>query len=166
MALARLLEYAPMRFFPTAASRLLLCGLAVAALGLAASAPARAQDPAYDGSAYQRDYGQADGPGCDRARYDDRDGDEVLIRARPLGRSTTTGAPIRRVTTSRVVDYRDLDIDSPWGARELHWRIVRAAHDACDELDDRYPIGSPDVDGCVSEAVRDAERDVRAYDRW
>ena len=42
-------------------------GLAVAALGLAASAPARAQDPAYDGSAYQRDYGQADGPGCDRA---------------------------------------------------------------------------------------------------
>ena len=152
-------------------SRLPLCSLALAALGLGlAAAPARAQDPAYDGSAYQRDYGVSDGQsydrGDDRARYEDRDGDEIIIRARPLGRSSTTGAPIRRVTASRVVGYSDLDTDSPWGAHELHGRIERAARDACDELDDRYPIGSPDVDGCVSEAVRDAERDVRAYDRW
>ena len=147
--------------------RLPLAGLALAGLGLSlAAAPARAQDPTYDGSAYDRSYQPGYESGYDRASYRDNADDEIIIRARPLGRSSTTGAPIRRVTTSRVVDYRDLDVDSPWGARELHARIEHAARDACEELDDRYPIGEPDVGDCVSEAVRDAEHDVPHGDRW
>jgi UrcA family protein len=142
-------------------TRLSLAGAAFAALGLGlAAAPARAQDPAYDGPAYDRDYQ----PSYDHASYRDADA-EIVVRARPLGRSSTTGAPIERVTTSRLVDYRDLDIDSPWGARELHWRIEHAARDACEELDNRYPIGEPDVRDCTSEAVRNAEHDVGTYDR-
>ena len=156
----------------TTASRLALAGAAFAALGLTlAAAPARAQDPTYDGPAYDRayqpGYDRGDDRGYDRASYRDGDDDEIVIRARPLGRSSTTGAPIERVTTSRVVDYRDLDVDSPWGARELHYRIEHAARDACEELDNRYPIGEPDVGDCVSEAVRNAEHDVpRDRDRW
>jgi UrcA family protein len=149
---------------PTMA-RLPLAGVALVALGLSlAAVPARAQDPTYDGPGYDRTYPSGDERGYDHASYRDGDGDEIIIRARPLGRSSTTGAPIERVTTSRVVDYRDLDIDSPWGARELHYRIEHAARDACEELDDRYPIGEPDVRDCVSEAVRDAEHDVPHYD--
>jgi len=147
-------------FLPNIA-RLPLAGIAFAALGLSlAAAPARAQDPTYDGPAFDHAYPPGYDRGYDRASYRDDADDEIIIRARPLGRSSTTGAPIERVTTSRIVSYRDLDIDSPWGARELHYRIERAAHDACDELDDRYPIGEPNVGDCVSEAVRDAEHDV------
>ena len=153
--------------FPKTAC-LVLAGAAFAAVGLTlAAAPARAQDPAYDGPAYDRTYSSRYDRGYDRASDRDNANDEIIIRARPLGRSYTTGAPIRRVTTSRIVDYRDLDIDSSWGARELHSRIEHAARDACGELDDRYPIGEPDVGDCVSEAVRDAEHDVpRDGDRW
>jgi len=148
------------------ALRLSLTATAAAALGLSVAAlPARAQDPTYDGGAYGRDYNH----GYDRASYRDGD-DEIIVHARPLGRSSTTGAPIERVTASRVVDYRDLDPDSPWGARELHWRIEHAAREACEELDDQYPIGEPDRSDCVSEAIRNAEHDVPGYDpyrdRW
>ena len=154
-----------------ASFRLPLAGVALAGLGLnLAALPARAQDPTYDGGAYQRTYDTRYDRGYDRASYDRDSSDEIIIRARPRGRSSTTGAPIERVTTSRVVDYRDLDVDSPWGARELHQRIHRAAYDACEQLDDQYPIGEPDVDGCVSEAVRNAEHDVPRHDdyrdRW
>ena len=149
-----------MTFSLPAFARLPLAGVALAGLGLAlAAAPARAQDPTYDGPGYQRDYG----PAYDRASYRD-DGDEIVIRARPLGRSSTTGAPIERVSASRLVRYRDLDIDSPSGARELHYRIERAARDACQELDDRYPNAMSDNGDCVGDAVRNAEHDVGSYD--
>ena len=69
-----------------------------------------------------------------------------------------------RVSASRLVRYRDLDIDSPSGARELHYRIERAARDACQELDDRYPNAMSDNGDCVGDAVRNAEHDVGSYD--
>jgi UrcA family protein len=143
--------------------RLPLAGVALAGLGLSLAAlPARAQDPTYDGAAYGRDQGPDQGRDYDRTAYDRRSDDQdiTVYAPRYRGRSSTTGAPIREVRTSRLVSYRDLDIYSDWGARELHWRIERAAHDACSELDDRYPIGDPDVGDCVSEAVRNAEHQL------
>jgi UrcA family protein len=158
------------------AFRLPLAGVALAGLGLSLAAlPARAQDSTYDGGAYSRDYGRDD----DRTAYDqagygrtayNRGGDDEEITVygpRYRGRSSTTGAPIREVRSSRLVSFRDLDIYSDWGARELHLRIERAAHDACSELDDRYPIGEPDVGDCVSEAVRNAEHQLPSdRDGW
>ena len=146
--------------------RLPLAAVALAGLGFSlAASPARAQDSAYDGAAYSRDYGRDYDRTADDRRGDDQD--VTVYAPRYRGRSSTTGAPIREVRTSRLVSYRDLDIYSDWGARELHWRIELAAHDACSELDERYPIGDPDVGDCVSEAVRNAEHQLPSdRDGW
>lgn len=83
---------------------------------------------------------------------------EVIVRApyRRSERDPATGAPIERVSTSRVVNYADLDLTTDWGVRELHFRVVRAAQDACDSLDRHYNVMDAGDHECVSNAVRDA----------
>jgi UrcA family protein len=132
---------------------------AVAALGLAFAAPAPL-------AIAQPDYGQN---GYDQNGYDQNDsytvGDIVVSPPRRAERSPTTGAPIEVVSTSRVVNYRDLDLSTPWGARELRARIERAASAACDELDALYPIAADDNPDCFKTTVRRAlENSPIAYD--
>jgi len=83
---------------------------------------------------------------------------EVIIRApyRRSERDPATGAPIERVSASRVVNYSDLDLTTDWGVHELHYRIVRAAQDACDSIDRHYDVMEPGDRECVANAVRDA----------
>lgn len=116
---------------------------AVAALGLAVAAPAAAQ-PGY--GHYDNDPDTMSGVTVTAPRHQERD--------------TATGAPIEWVSTSRVVRYGDLDLRRPWGVRELHARIARAARSACDALDDAYPITAPDSPPCVRNAIRQAMYDL------
>ncbi|MBS0412063.1 MAG: UrcA family protein [Proteobacteria bacterium] len=108
-------------------------------LGLAAI-PAHAQDTYYDN--------------------DDQSVEGVTVTApREVGRSAI-GAPIEAVSASRVVDYRDLDVGSDWGARELKVRIQRAAASACDQLDRDYPNTVDDGNDCYRDAVRHGLQDA------
>jgi UrcA family protein len=85
----------------------------------------------------------------------------TVYAPRYMDRDAASGAPIERVSTSRVVEYGDLDINTDWGSRILHRRIVRAAREACDQLDTQYPLTSQDSPPCVQTAVRNAMYDVR-----
>jgi UrcA family protein len=126
---------------PTPRYRLALCAAAAAAAaGLTLAAPgAPAQAQAYD-------------------QYDPGPGGDVTVYALPRAeRDPATGAPYERVEASRVVSYADLDLNARWGVRELRARVVRAARDACDELDDSaITINAPDDPPCVATAVRRA----------
>ena len=87
------------------------------------------------------------------------EGITVYAPRRHYGRSAI-GAPIDAVRESRVVYARDLDLSTDWGARTLRRRIEHAAHDACDDLDARYPITVDAPEDCVKGAVRGAMRQV------
>jgi UrcA family protein len=117
-------------------------GLAAGAfsLGLAA-VPAHAQDSYYDNG--------------DSTTVDDL----TVTAPRHVGRSAI-GADIDEVTASRVVDYRDLDVGTDWGAHELKARIQRAAASACDELDRDYPNTVDDGNDCYRDAVRHGLQDA------
>jgi UrcA family protein len=88
-------------------------------------------------------------------------------------RSATTGATIETVRASREVYYRDLDLSTRWGARELKERIKSAARSACDQLDEDYPEGlnyvpaDDDSVSCYTRAVHNGMIDasyVAGYD--
>jgi UrcA family protein len=130
--------------------RLALCAAAAAGLALAAPGlPAHAQD-------YGHDYGNNDGRYDNGPQYVDQDRD-VTVQALPREeRDPATGAPYERVYASRVVSYADLDLNSRWGVRELRARVVSAARDACDALDNGIAINAPDDPPCVSRAVERA----------
>jgi len=100
-----------------------------------------AQDPYYGGGYYPQ-------PAYTTS-------DVVVIAPRTAGRSAI-GAPIERVRASRIVEFRDLDLSTPWGADALRRRIRSAARDACDELDFRYPITVDTGDDCFADAVHNA----------
>jgi len=127
--------------------RLALCAAAAAGLALVAPGlPAQAQDYGHD-YGYGHDDSYRTGPD-----------DDITVTARPHEeRDPATGGYYDRVSTSRVVSYSDLDLNSRWGVHELHARVVSAARDACDELDsDATAINAPDDPPCVSTAVRRA----------
>ena len=124
--------------------RLALCAAAAAGLAFAApTLPAHAQD-------YDHGYGYD--------TYQTGPNDDITVTARPHEeRDPATGGYYDRVSTSRVVSYADLDLNSRWGVHELHARVVSAARDACDELEnDPMLITAPDDPPCVSTAVRRA----------
>lgn len=123
--------------------RLSLCAAAAAGLAIAAPAmPAHAQ-PYYG---YDNGYNG----------YDSGASDDITVYASPWAGRSPTGAPYEVVRASRVVSYADLDLNTRWGADELRARVVRAARDACDELENGIAITAPDDPPCVSRAVRRA----------
>jgi UrcA family protein len=130
-------------------SNLLLSGCAASAtavLGLSFAGHAGAQ-PYYDQPSYERDY--------DGSRVG-----EVIVTPDYRSNRSENGIPTQRVYASRVVHFDDLDLSTSWGVHRLHSRVVRAATDACDELDrlwpqGLYPIDSSDGD-CKARAIRHA----------
>jgi len=137
-------------------SNLLLNGCAAATaavLGLGFVGHATAQ-PYYDRPGYdQRDY-DADAPSVG----------EVTVTPDYRSERTWNGIPTERVYASRVVRFDDLDLSTRWGVHELHARVVRAAADACDQLDREYPMGLLPIDSddgnCKARAVRRAMADA------
>jgi UrcA family protein len=122
-------------------------GLTLAA-GSAAAQSATYGPPYYEPAYYGPDYGSP-------PPY--TTGELVVIAPRTVGRSAI-GAPVQAVREQRVVYADDLDLSTPWGPDTMRARIERAARDACDDLDARYPITVDDGRDCVSAAVRGAMR--------
>ena len=127
---------------------------AAAALGLSFAASAGAQ-PYYDQQGY------------DQPAYDQGDSSrvgELVVTPNYRENRDENGIPTERVYASRVVHFDDLDLSTRWGVHELHARVVRAATDACNELDSLYPqglypINSNDGD-CKARAIRHAMADA------
>ena len=125
---------------------------ALAALGLGLTAPAHAQPYDYD-------------RGDQTVTADE--GDIVVTAPHRYERSSHLGAPIVRISTTRVVNVRDLDLANPSDRDELRYRVRRAAYSACDELDNAWVMGmvpaeDEDSTACVSDAVRRAMDEVEA----
>ena len=144
-------------------SNLLLSGsatAAAAALGLSFAGHAGAQT--YD----QPNYDQRG----DAADYDTGPANVGEIVVRPTYRERNeNGIPTERVYASRVVHFDDLDLSTGWGVHELHARVVRAATDACSELDRLYPQGLYPIDSndgdCKARAIRHAMADAPIGDQ-
>ena len=89
--------------------------------------------------------------------------DEVTVRAarqahrEDLGKDYA-GVPIERLTLSREVSYRDIDIHTPRGIVLLRRRIMLTAQNACMQLSNLYPanawVSTPQE--CVSTAFTTA----------
>jgi UrcA family protein len=79
-------------------------------------------------------------------------------RNRVVGRSPTTGAPIELLTTSAIVNVRDLNLRTVAGKNEARRRVEAAAHKACEWLEQLYPLDppAPNSPPCVADAVRRA----------
>jgi UrcA family protein len=142
-------------------STLLMAGCAAAAIGVVCAPQANAQSyndqRTYDGQpgAYSApDYGQ------------DTSAEVGGIVVTPSygPDQTYEGIPTRRVYASRVVPIDDLDLSTRWGVHELHSRVVRAASDACNQLDAQWPQGLYPIDSndgnCKARAIRHAMRDA------
>jgi UrcA family protein len=109
-------------------------------------------------------------PYYDRPDYDQSDYDtgahvgEVIVRPTYRNERSENGIPTERVYASRVVHFDDLDLSTGWGVHELHSRVVRAATDACNELDRLYPQGLYPIDSndgdCRARAIRHAMADA------
>jgi UrcA family protein len=134
----------PMTFFTR---RLPMIGMAVGAIGLGAFAAMAASPASAQPTGYYDDDAVTTLPG-------------VTVEAPTTGRSSTTGAPIRTVSTSRVVHADDLDLRNYDDARILKHRIELAARDACDDLDARYPITDESSPPCYRNAVDRAMGDT------
>ena len=144
----------------------LVLGLtAAAALGLSNAAiaqdaygyyPAPDPGPAYSDSApiYAPAYAE---PHYDRYgpayRLDDL---TVTAPRQSTGRSATTGAPIERVSLSRVVSLHDLDLRTDWGVDAMYERISQAARAACRQIDVMHPISIQGDPPCLRGALEDA----------
>jgi UrcA family protein len=118
---------------------------ALAAFGLCLTAPVHAQ-PYYDN---------------DDAQATTTMGDVTVVAPRRFERSGNLGAPIVRISTSRVVDTSDLDLSNPGDQGVLRDRVQRAAYSACDELDNADTMGMVPADGesttdCMASAERHA----------
>lgn len=83
----------------------------------------------------------------------------TVYAPRIVGRSAI-GAPIEVHSQHVVVPIADLDLSTDWGMNALRFRIRRAASDACQDLDDRYPVSADDGHDCYGQAVRHAFTEV------
>ena len=155
--------------------RLSLPGLAIAALGLTLAATSANALTSTNGGqahhhthkgAYTRVAYRQEAAYRQDAAYQPQAGDDIVIIPQRVDRGPRRISEMPRMTASRLVSYRDLDIDSRGGARALHGRIVRAAQDNCGDLETLYPSGDPEVADCVSDAVRDAEHSVPRNDAY
>ncbi|HEY2178610.1 MAG TPA: UrcA family protein [Caulobacteraceae bacterium] len=133
----------------------LFAGLASALALSAGAAAAQTYDdpnypppaPAYSPNDYQADTAYTTG--------------EITVYARPRARyGSPLGAQEEVVRESRVVYSADLDLNTYGGARALRFRIERAAHSACAELDRHIAVSADAPRDCYDNAVRDAMRDT------
>ena len=66
------------------------------------------------------------------------------------------GAPIVYASLSEEVRFDDIDLRTPWGARELRSRIRYVADALCKKMDLRYPIATSDSPPCYRAAYEKA----------
>src|SRR5438445_11523346 len=77
-------------------------------------------------------------------------------RYRHTHERSAIGAPIVHASISQEVRFDDLDLRTPWGARELRSRIRFTADALCKQMDVRYPIATDDSPPCYRAAFEKA----------
>lgn len=83
--------------------------------------------------------------------------EEVIVEG-VRGRRSAIGAPVRDVIATRVVSFADISLTTDSGVTVLENRIREAARSACNELEQKHPIGA-DGDSpkeCFDNAVNSA----------
>jgi UrcA family protein len=119
-------------------SRFLLSAAGVLALALSAG-PVFAQD--------YRPYDNA-------PRYDRDTTETVEVYAYRHPPRTSRGGEIIHASYSAPVRADDLDLTTYWGAHVFRARVVSKAHEVCEILDTRYPVGADAEDsGPVDESA-------------
>lgn len=91
---------------------------------------------------------------------------EIVVQAGPVtktvvGRAYGSGAPIEKVTVDYHVSYSDLDLVKHADVLALNQRVEGAAHDACQQLDDLYPLERPKLRECTADAIHGASEQVQ-----
>jgi UrcA family protein len=91
---------------------------------------------------------------------------EIVVQAGPVtktvvGRAYGSGAPIEKVTVDYHVSYADLDLVKHADVLTLNKRVEGAAHDACQQLDELYPIERPKMRECTADAIHAASEQVQ-----
>lgn len=87
----------------------------------------------------------------------------ATITHKDVGRSYI-GAPIEQITLTRRISYRDLNLSTPAGQRQLKERIDYVAHEACRQLSNLYPLAlwTSSNAACVTTATNEALAQVPA----
>ncbi|MGE5723162.1 MAG: UrcA family protein [Sphingomonadales bacterium] len=75
---------------------------------------------------------------------------------------SSSGVPIELISLSAIVGYGDLDLRTPASRAELDKRVTEAARDACKELDAKFPGGTTDVSTCAKDARAKAQGQIDA----
>ena len=78
---------------------------------------------------------------------------EVSIEAPKIIERSRLGVVTLEATMSVRVPYGDLDLKTPQGSAELDRRVRVAANSVCDQLERRYPEGSPERFWCTKNAI-------------
>lgn len=133
--------------------RFALLGGAAATLILAAPVMAQSYGP-YDDGAYR----------APPVEYVTGPSEEVIVTAPNLRFREENGSgarsldlPPEKVSLSKAVSYRDLDLTTWDGAGRLRDRVVRAAHHVCAQLRDAYPFEQISTSNrCYRDAVDNA----------
>lgn len=76
--------------------------------------------------------------------------------------SSDLGAPIETVSTSVKVNYKDLNLKTTLGQKELRERVNVAADNACSWLDELYPVTADNSPDCIATALNSAKGQINA----
>lgn len=96
---------------------------------------------------------------------------EIVVTARPQVLRTVTktdaaGRVMETLTLERHVSYTDLDLSRPGDVLELKQRIKVNAKEACEEIENMYPLLNWDSEdttqGCINRAVDSANKSLDA----
>ena len=79
-----------------------------------------------------------------------------------IGRSSSTGAPIKEIRIKSQVSYADLDLTTDAGAKELEKRVRDTAKSTCAEIKVDVPAQGSTEEKCVKEAIDGAMVQVNA----
>ncbi len=94
----------------------------------------------------------------DYGRYDDptTSTESVIVTAPEFRAERTTPGLPGKLTLRREVSYRDLDLRTHEGARELRARVSDTVREVCDQLRDAYPLKEQPLEHCFTNAYHDA----------
>lgn len=85
----------------------------------------------------------------------------AAVTTETVGRSSSTGAPLERLSLTWSVAYTDLDLSQPSGVAVLDKRIQARASAVCKELDRLFPLSPRGGPACVKEAAQGAKAQAK-----
>ena len=88
--------------------------------------------------------------------------DTIIITAPRIVARTPLGATIEQITVARFVSYDGLNLRTDGDVAELNKRVASAAHEMCQELDSKYPIGEPDTQLCAKDSIANSQAQIDA----